>query len=962
MSTSSNIIGTHSLPYLETLYAEFRRQPESVPQDWQQFFRSANVGGDGDVRLGPSFTPRNVFNARASRETPRTPEPLTEGNTASLTFRLGRLIREHRVRGHLIAAVDPLGRKRKALPELDLEFHAFTGTEVDSLVSFPNPFADEPLTVREIFQRLRHTYCRSIGVEFMHIQEHATRQWLQQRMEHSQNRLRISRAEQLRILTRLTDAVLLEKFLRRKFPGAKTFSLEGCETLLPLLDLAIEKAGSQGVRRIVMGMAHRGRLNVLANIVGKDPCRIFREFADAEPGLWQGCGDVKYHQGHSGEWPTATGSKIHLSLCFNPSHLEFVDPVVLGRVRAAQDRREDHERREVLALIVHGDAALAGEGIVQEMLNLTRLPGYGVGGALHMVVNNQIGFTTSPEEGRSTIYATDVARMLQAPIFHVNGEDPEAVAQVVQLAMDFRHEFQSDVFIDMYGYRRLGHNETDEPAYTQPLLYRAIAKRPDVREGYLEHLLELKSVTREEAEEIVRARRTHLEEQLKAAQANECASAPANAGIWRNYVGGPEPLDNPETGVPAPRLAELLERLARVPEGFHIHPKLERGLEVRRAMAEGRHALDWSAAEALALATLATDGTRIRLTGQDSGRGTFSQRHAILYDQEDGEPFVPLQHLAKGQAPVEIRNSPLSEAGALGFEYGYSLDSPDALVLWEAQFGDFVNAAQVILDQFISSAEDKWRRLSGLVLLLPHGFEGMGPEHSSARLERFLTLAAEDNLQIVQPTTPAQYFHVLRRQIVRPWRKPLVVLTPKSLLRHPEVASPLEALASGSFQRILSEPDILPRARRILLCTGKLYYELAAYRKDHQRDDIALVRLEQLYPLHADHLDSAIRSAPDGTPVFWVQEEPLNMGAWRYLHDRFGKKLLGRFPFALISRPESASPATGSAHAHRLEQAHLLARAFGDREPDMGEVFAPKESKPARSPARTATLTEPPQS
>ncbi|HEX5221533.1 MAG TPA: 2-oxoglutarate dehydrogenase E1 component [Verrucomicrobiae bacterium] len=928
-----------SLAYIEQMYAETQRDPAAMSPEWKNFFATTNGSSNGSTKLQPSFTPRSVFNpvAEASMRSIDTP---AGGIPESLGDCLDRLVQNHRLYGHLIAAIDPLGRERPCPPELKLEFYGFSDRELDLVANLPAMHFDEPLTVREIFQRLRDTYCRSIGVQFMHIDNLAVRHWLQRRMERSQNRLELSRHEQLRILTRLTDAVVFEEFLRQKFLGAKTFSLEGCETLLPLIDLVIEKAGQQGVNNIILGMGHRGRLNVLANIIGKSACNIFREFADAEPEEWQGRGDVKYHLGHSGDWTTVTGRGIHLSLCFNPSHLEFVDPVVLGRVRARQDRHKDVERRQTLGFVIHGDAAFAGEGIVQETLNLAKLPGYRVGGALHVVVNNQIGFTTLPEEGRSTIYATDVARMLQSPIFHVNGEDPEAAAQVVQLAMDFRREFQSDVFIDMYGYRRLGHNETDEPTFTQPRLYRAIESRPNVSEGYLEHLLEHGSVSREEADEIARRRREKLESELKAARADNCKTITAPGGIWESYLSGHEPHDEPETGVPTERLSALLHSLCELPNEFHVHPKLERFLKARREMAEGKRMIDWSAAEALALATLAAEGVRIRLTGQDTARGTFSQRHAILYDQETGYPFVPLQHLAKEEARVEIHNSPLSEAAALGFEYGYSLDAPDALILWEAQFGDFVNAAQVILDQFLCSAEDKWQRLSGLVLLLPHGFEGMGPEHSSARLERFLALAAEHNIQVAQPTTPAQYFHVLRRQALRKWRKPLVVFTPKSLLRHAKVVSRLDDFASGCFQRVLPDEAKSGRLRRVLLCTGKMYYELMTYRDENQRDDVAIVRLEQLYPLRVELLENALRPYANGTPVFWIQEEPANMGAWRYLHDRFGKKLLGRFPFALVSRFESASPATGSPGAHKLEQAQVIARAFSDPEPNVDDLVS----------------------
>ena len=901
-----------NLPYLESLFENYRRNPESVPAEWREFFSQ------------PSESKGNGQPAPATRAeaAPR---------NANLDEKLHMLIRNYRVRGHKLAAIDPLGAQRPCPPELKLEFYNFADAELDQLINLPTLHFGTPLTIREIFDRLQNTYSRSIGAQFMHIDDLQAREWLQQRMESSQNRLSIGRDQQLRILTRLTDAVIFEEFLRKKFLGAKTFSLEGCETLLPLLDLAIERAGAHGVRDIVIGMAHRGRLNVLAHIAGKDPCKIFREFADAEPELWEGRGDVKYHLGHSGDWITQTGHKIHVSLCFNPSHLEFINPIAMGRTRARQDRCGDADRRDILSLLIHGDAAFAGEGIVQETLNLSKLSGYSVGGTLHVILNNQIGFTTSPWEGRSTNYATDVARMLQAPIFHVNGEDPEAVAQVALLAMDFRNRFQSDVFIDMYGYRRWGHNETDEPSFTQPVLYRQIEKRKSVREGYFEHLETLHGIGKDEAERIARERREKLENDLAIAHKDGCAAKPKGRGVWKDYFGGPEPTDDADTGLPKEKIAGLLRKLAETPKDFHLHPKLERVMQARREMADGKSPLDWASAELLALASIADDGIRIRLTGQDSARGTFSHRHAVLYDYNDGSPFSPLRHLAEGKAPVEIVNSPLCETGALGFEYGYSLDCPNGLIVWEAQFGDFINVAQVILDQFISSAEDKWNRLSGLVLLLPHGFEGMGPEHSSARLERFMALAAEDNIQVAQPTTPAQYFHLLRRQALRKWRKPLIVFTPKSLLRHPKVVSPMDEFARGHFQCHL--PDASAKnVRRVLLCSGKLYYELLAYREQQKREDVAVIRLEQLYPVRDAVLEKTLSRFPDETPVIWVQEEPRNMGAWRFLHEKFGKHLFGRWPFAFVSRPESASPATGSAGAHKLEQEKIIRRAFGDAE------------------------------
>ena len=926
--------GAASLAFVEGLYEDYLRDPASVSPDWRQYFSRVAEGEFRfpKPRFGPSFRPFSLFNPPSSAQ-PRPAARLADPEVAVLQDRVYMLTRIYRVRGHRIAQIDPLGMPRPVPPELTPEFFGFTEADMDQPVYSETFQYDGPLTLGKLLERLRNTYCRSIGVQYMHIDELNVRRWLQRRMEATQNHLQLTREEQLRILTRLTDAVTFEEFVRRKFPGAKTFSLDGSESLIPLLDLAIEKAGEQGIQEIVLGMAHRGRLNVLANIVGKSARQIFREYADTDWKFYTGRGDVKYHLGHSAEWVTSGGAKIHLSLCFNPSHLEIVNPVVLGRTRAKQDRVGDRDRRRGMTLLIHGDAAFAGEGVVQETLNLSQLRGYRVGGTLHVVVNNQIGFTTSPEDARSSQYATDIGKMLQLPIFHVNGEDPEAVAQVVRLAMDFRYEFQRDVIINMYGYRRLGHNEGDEPAFTQPVLYRAIAKRKSVREGYLEHLLTLGGVTREEADALAAERRELLEKELSESQSPKPAPAEPRRGVWARYTGGPEPPDQElETGVPREKLAGWLAAQARVPADFHPHPKIKKLLHTREQMAAGREPLDWSAAESLAFASLGCEGFRVRLSGQDSERGTFSQRHAVLHDYQDGHTYMPLQHLAAGQAPIEIFNSPLSEVGVLGFEYGYSLDYPDGLVLWEAQFGDFWNVAQPIVDQFIASAEDKWQRLSGLVLLLPHGYEGQGPEHSSARLDRFLMLSVEDNLQVVYPTTPAQYFHCLRRQALRPWRKPLVVMTPKSLLRHPKAVSSLEDCARGSFQRILPDAPARPgdEVRRILLCTGKIYYELAAHREETGRYDVALIRLEQLYPLRPELVQAALAPYREGTPVYWVQEEPANMGAWVYVRICLGETISLRHPLAGVTRAPSATPAAGSHRRHKQEQAEIIARAFGD--------------------------------
>ncbi len=928
--------GVANLAFVEGLYEDYLRDPASVPPDWRRYFAEIAEGEFRfpKPRFGPSFGPSSIFNPPTAPQA-RIPSRLAEPEIAAMQDRVYLLTRLYRVRGHRIAQVDPLGLPQPVPPELTPEFFGFTEADMDLPVYAETFQYDGPLTLGKLLERLRDTYCRSIGVQYMHIDDLSVRRWLQRRMEATQNRLQLSRDEQLRILTRLTDAVTFEEFIRKKFVGAKTFSLDGSESLIPLLDLAIEKAGEQGIQEIVLGMAHRGRLNVLANIMGKSARQIFREYADTDWKSYSGRGDVKYHLGHSSDWTTTHGTRIHLSLCFNPSHLEFVNPVALGRTRAKQDRAGDTERRRGLTLLIHGDAAFAGEGIVQETLNLSQLAGYTVGGTLHVVINNQIGFTTSPAEARSSPYATDIGKMLQIPIFHVNGEDPEAVAQVIRLAMDFRYEFKRDVIINMYGYRRIGHNEGDEPAFTQPVLYRAIAQRKSVREGYLEHLLKLGGLTRDEADALAAKRRELLEKELSESQSAKPPPAPDHLrGIWARFKGGPESeAGEPQTGLPREHLAGWIEAQTRLPADFHPHPKIKRLLQSRQEMARGEAPLDWSTAESLAFASLVCGGYRVRLSGQDTERGTFSQRHSVLHDYQDGHVFAPLQHLAPDQAPLEIINSPLSEPGVLGFEYGYSLDYPDGLVLWEAQFGDFVNAAQPIVDQFIASAEDKWQRLSGLVLLLPHGFEGQGPEHSSARLERFLMLGAEDNLQVVYPSTPAQYFHCLRRQALRSWRKPLVVITPKSLLRHPQVVSSLAECAQGTFQRILPDVSGKPadQVRRILLCTGKIYYELAAHREEAKRDDVAIIRLEQLYPMPRELLEATLAPYPSDTPAFWVQEEPANMGAWTYLRVHLGESLLGRFPFAGLSRARSASPATGSHRRHKQEQAEIIARAFGEK-------------------------------
>jgi 2-oxoglutarate dehydrogenase E1 component len=930
---SDSIPNSLSLAFIEGLYADYLADPSSVSADWRSYFQQMNPGAlrghSAAVRLGPSFRPSSLFNPPSKAVTAST-NGRHDYELALLQDRVDQLVRAYRVRGHMIANIDPLRMPRAPQLELDPEHYGFTEADMDrkfSVDTMRGP--DDMVPLRKIIERLRTTYCRSIAVQFMHMDDISVRQWLLDRMESTENRLTLTRNEQFRILRRLTSATLFEEFVQKRFIGAKSFSLQGAESLIPLLDLTIEKAGDQGLKEIVFGMAHRGRLNVLANIMHKNPQDIFREFADMDPKLHLGRGDVKYHLGYSSDWMTENGQKVHLSLCFNPSHLEFVNPVALGRTRAKQDQAGDKDRTKAMTLLIHGDAAFAGEGVIQETFNMSQVEAYSTGGTMHVVVNNQIGFVTSPTDGRSTTYATDIAKMLQIPIFHVNGEDPEAVAQVVRLAMDFRQEFKRDVVIDMYCYRRLGHNEGDEPSYTHPLMYRAIKQRKPVREGYLDRLLQMGEINKQQADTISQELTEELERELSVARSDKYVHRDDSLGIWAGYVGGREnEAPDVDTGVPAERLTELMLKLTQLPEDFHPHPKIVKIWEERTAMARGERKFDWATAEALAFATLLTEGHRIRMSGQDSTRGTFSQRHALLHDYADGHRYLPLKHLSKDQAPCDIYNSTLCETGVLGFEYGFSLDCPDGLVLWEAQFGDFVNVAQVIIDQFIASAESKWRRLSGLVMLLPHGFEGQGPEHSSARLERFLQLGADHNMQIVHPTTPAQYFHLLRRQVLKRWRKPLVVMTPKSMLRRE--SSSLEDFTHGRFQRVI--PDVDPRrpnVEGVLMCSGKIYWELEQEREELGRHDVAIVRMEQIYPLPLHELKEALAPYPDGTPVYWVQEDPENMGAWRFLLARYGTELFDRLPFSGIYRRCASSPATGSKSSHLMEQKELLMQAFG---------------------------------
>jgi len=851
-----------------------------------------------------------------------------------LQGRLSALMNAYRVRGHLYADLDPLGiKEHPESDELFLERYGLAHVDPDTIFSTGDMAGPSTATLAEIVNRLSETYTRSIGAEFTFLEDREARTWLQGAMEATCNRLELATEEQVRILTKLTDAEIFEQFLHTKFIGAKRFSLEGGESVIPMLDLLIERSAELGVSEVVLGMAHRGRLNVMVNIMEMNVREIFAGFEDDNPELHLGGGDVKYHLGYSLDRKTSSGHQVHLTLTFNPSHLEFVNPVVEGRVRAKQDRRGDTERRHVLPLLIHGDAAFIGQGIVAETLNLSELQAYETGGTVHVVINNQIGFTTLPQDSRATRYCTDITRMLRCPVFHVNGEDPEAVAQVTKLAAEYRQRFHRDVVIDLYCYRKYGHNEGDEPRFTQPTMYAAVDDKKTVREVYVSRLIETGRIDQERADQIEKQRRQDLEDALDETREGDYALLPSSMeGLWNGYSGGLESgVEDASTSVPRERLEMLLDKLTSVPDWFTPHKRLKRFLlDKQRKILDTGEGIDWGTAENLAMASLLADKVRVRLTGQDCRRGTFSHRHAVIFDSETGRRYTRLGHLTTDQAGLEIYDSPLSEAGVLGFEWGYSLDTPDALVMWEAQFGDFANSAQVIIDQFISSSEDKWHRLSGLVMLLPHGFEGMGPEHSSARLERFLGLCAEDNMMVVNCTTPAQIFHCLRRQVVRPWRKPLVVMTPKSLLRHRRAVSTMDDLAEGGFQRVVPETDdnVKPeKVKRVILCSGKVYYDLLEAREEREQTDVALVRIEQLYPYRPDEIRSIVETYPEDADLCWVQEEPWNMGAWFFMRARL-PEIFGVRPIRCVARTESASPATGSSAAHKLEQKRLVDEAL----------------------------------
>jgi 2-oxoglutarate dehydrogenase E1 component len=888
------IAGNVSPQWLEEQHRLWREHPERLSPDWRAFFEGFDL----------------------ARELPG-----ADCELALKTSAVDSLIYRYRDLGHRQAWTNPLDAEAPAaLPDLALA--AFGLDDADLERTFRPLRYPGPATLQEIVETLDATYCGSLGVEFMHLQEPAQRQWLKERMETTRNRVELNRAERLEILAKLQEAALFEQFLHRRFLGQKRFSLEGGEGLIVLLDALVNHAASSGVTDLVVGMSHRGRLNVLANIFNKPLANIFAEFQDNLELAFVGEGDVKYHQGFSADRKLANGA-IHLSLASNPSHLEAVDPVVIGKCRARHVGYGPGGRKRVLPLLIHGDAAFAGQGIVTEVFNLSQLDGYQSGGTVHVVLNNQIGFTTDPVHARSTPYATDVAKMLSVPIFHVNGEDPEAVVHVARLALEYRQLFARDVVVELLCYRRHGHNEGDEPGFTQPQMYEKIRRRPPVHELYAA-VLERAGVPRAEVDTTASRYAARLEEALTL-PADPRQGLGFNAK-WEKIRREALP-EEPETGVAGERLREYGERLGRLPGGFNVHPKIARLVEKRRDAVRTGEGLDWATAEALAFATLIADGVPVRLSGQDCRRGTFNQRHAVLVDQLNGQRYLSLAFIASGQAPIQIYDSMLSEVAVLGFEYGHSLEMPEGLTIWEAQFGDFANGAQVIIDQFIASGNAKWDRASGLTMFLPHGYEGQGPEHSNARIERYLSLCAEENLQVAYPSTPAQLFHLLRRQVKLPYRRPLIVFTPKSLLRLPACVSPLAELTAGRFAPLLADPAPPAQLHTLLLCTGKLYFELAERRQVSGQEGVTLWRLEQLYPLRLEALQAALAGWPSLQRIAWVQEEPENMGAWPFLRPQLAK-LFGREP-EYVGRPAMAASAVGSHRRHGQEQALIIDTAFG---------------------------------
>jgi 2-oxoglutarate dehydrogenase E1 component len=927
-------------PFVEELYEKYLVNPGAVPEEWREYFDRMQMlpgssgNGGKDVAHAPvveslaqrAKSGRLGGGARTLATEPVAPERL---QVAALL-----LVTSYRIAGSRWATVDPLKRQpRPQVPELEPAYYDLSEADLDQMVNAGSFVGIERCTLRQLVQALRDTYCRNIGFEYMFVSDRAQRLWIQERIEPVRATAKCSPAQQKGLLQKLTEAEQLERYLHTRYVGQKRFSLEGGESLIPSIDDLIQRAGSLGVQEIVVGMAHRGRLNVLVNVLGKMPKDLFLEF-EGKHAHELPMGDVKYHNGFSSDI-TTPGGPVHLSLAFNPSHLEIVNPVVEGSVRARQRRRDDKTGDQVLPILVHGDAAFAGQGVVMETLNLSGTRGYGTGGTVHLIVNNQIGFTTSdPRDTRSTTYCTDVAKMVEAPIFHVNGDDPEAVLFVTELALDFRQKFHKDVVIDIVCFRKLGHNEQDEPFITQPLMYKKITQHPGTRKLYADKLVTQGVIAAEQPDAMIKKYRDALDAGQHTVNPVLSNFKSKFAVDWAPFLNS-KWTDAADTHVPLTELQRLAEPLTSVPAGFKLHPTVARVLEARKQMAEGKQAVDWGMAETLAYASLLSNGYDVRLSGQDSGRGTFAHRHAVLHDQDrerwDQGSYIPLSNIGKDQGDFVVIDSVLSEEAVLGFEYGFSTAEPNALVIWEAQFGDFANGAQVVIDQFISSGETKWGRVCGLVLLLPHGYEGQGPEHSSARLERYLQLCAEHNMQVCVPTTAAQIFHLLRRQMLRPFRKPLVVMSPKSLLRKKEASSPIKDLAKGAFQTVIPEVDAVEpkEVKRIIACCGKVYYDLLSARRERREDQVAIIRVEQLYPFPHKQFAAEMRRYPNATEIVWCQEEPQNQGAWYQTAHYLRENMREDQKLHFAGRPASASPAGGYMAKHNERQRALVEQALG---------------------------------
>jgi 2-oxoglutarate dehydrogenase E1 component len=919
--------------YVESLYEQYLVDPSGVSPAWREYFASL------PRPAAPEASHRAIQDAiaaraQAARQVGVAVAAALEGDAGAKQGAVSRLVQIYANRGHLVAKLDPLGLMQRERPRvLDLSYFGLTQADLDTPFLTGSRVDNVPgrAKLREIIATLEHVYCGSVGAEFAHVSNTEERLWLQDQFQSGRMHHVFSAEERKNILWQLTAAEGLERYLHTKYVGQKRFSLEGGDSLIPLLDDLIQTAGGAGVEEFVIGMAHRGRLNVLVNVLGKAPSVLFSEFEGKyDTSQIKGSGDVKYHKGFSADLRTP-GGNVHVGLAFNPSHLEVVNPVVEGSVRARQERRNDTLGERVVPCLIHGDSAFGGQGVVMETMQLSQARGYYTGGTLHIVVNNQVGFTTSrPEDMRSTMYCSDVAKMLEAPIFHVNGDDPEAVVFVARLAMQYRQRFHKDVVIDLVCYRRLGHNEADEPAATQPVMYNVIRKHPTTRKLYADRLVADGVLTPFEADGFVEQYRAGLDEGRPQAKASLGMIGNKYTVDWSTYMRGADWAAPVRSAVDKARLQALGARLVAIPQGHVLHPRVQQVINNRAKMVAGELPLDWGCAESLAYASLLEDGYAVRISGQDSGRGTFFHRHAVLHEQTTGAIHVPLQHIAERQPRFEVIDSVLSEEAVLAFEYGYSQTDPGVLVIWEAQFGDFANGAQVIIDQFISSGESKWGRFCGLTLFLPHGYEGQGPEHSSARLERFLQLCAEANMSVCVPSTPAQMFHMLRRQMLREFRKPLVVMTPKSLLRHELSVSSLDELAKGSFQNIIDEVDVMERegVRRVVFSSGKVYFDLLRARRASGQNDVALVRLEQIYPFPAEEYAAVLARYPNAREIVWCQEEPQNQGAWYQIRHRLERPLGPDRALLYAGRAPAAAPATGIGKIHDVEQAGLVNAAL----------------------------------